>query len=142
LTVTWPSFSSTLTTVATVGAPLLVNFTLSPALSAGWATGLDSVAGLAAGAGEAWLLAFVFAGPFVFVSVATGSQAAMLKHNSSSAKIVLVMILSPPGMKFSFKFRRSAGPSFQAGIRTQLRFEGEWDKLAKRFNFESKKVFP
>jgi hypothetical protein len=83
--------------VASEITPLVVTFTLSPALSCGVADGLATGDGLAAGAGEAWPLAFVFAGLFAFelVSVDPGSQAAMLKDKSNTAKIILVMILAP-----------------------------------------------
>jgi len=93
LTASCPVFSSTLTTVASEIPPLVVTFTLSPALSCGVADGLATGDGLWTGAGGTWPFAGLFA--FELVSVGAGSQAAMLKDKSNTAKNILVIILSP-----------------------------------------------
>jgi hypothetical protein len=111
-TIAFPVFSSTLTTVASLDAPLSVTFTLSPALSgvaaAGLAAGLDAgdavvVAGVAAGlvAAGLWsLLLFAF-------SVAD-SQAVKANARNATAKIFIVMMSSVNTLlcEALFKFRR------------------------------------
>src|SRR5258708_2965413 len=89
LTVTLPDFSSTLTTVASVAAPLMLILTLSPAFNCGLADGLGSGE---TGAGvDAAGLALLFA--FELFSVPTGSQAERVSDRSITAKSFFVMII-------------------------------------------------
>jgi hypothetical protein len=89
LTVILPDFSSTLMTVASVADPLIVIFTLSPALTWGLTDELGS--GETAAGVDAGGFAFVF--PFELLSVPAGSQAAMVSDRSITAKSFFVMIV-------------------------------------------------
>src|SRR5437870_3445840 len=81
--------SSTLTTVASVTAPLMVTFTLSPALISTFAAGLVSGV-VVTGAGVA--AAGVFAGLFEFeLSAGLGSQAESAKDNNAIARIFFIV---------------------------------------------------
>src|SRR5258708_6779669 len=89
LTVTLPDFSSTLTTVASVAAPLIVILTLSPALTCAL---VDALGSGETGAGvDAAGLALLFA--FELLSVPAGSQAAIVSDRINTTKSFFVMIV-------------------------------------------------
>src|SRR5258708_37932478 len=91
LTVTLPDFSSTLTTVASVAAPLIVTLTLSPVLTCDCTDALDSGdAEIGAGVDAAGL-ALLFA--FELFSVLPESQAERVSDRSITAKSFFVMIV-------------------------------------------------
>ncbi len=93
LTVILPSFSSTLTTVASTGDPLTMIFTLSPALICGLSAALGSGEG-ATGAGVDVAGGFALLFEFELFSVVAGSQAASVSDRSITAKSFFVMIVS------------------------------------------------
>src|SRR5258705_13091068 len=93
LTVTLPAFSSTLTTVASVDEPLVVTFTLSPALNcsdaAGLAAGDAGAAGVAGvGVAAAGLLSLV-----LFAFSVLDSHAVKASASNAIAKIFIMIVL-------------------------------------------------
>src|SRR5436853_7669545 len=93
LTITFPAFSSTLTTVASASAPLTDTFTASPALSCADDDGLGSGVGEAgAGVETAWFIAFVLLFAFEF-SGPLDSQAVRAIDRSVTARIFFVMVI-------------------------------------------------
>src|SRR5712691_6974484 len=129
LTVTLPSFSSTLTTVASLDDPLDLTFTLSPALNCG------VVGVLVAGAGDACSLAPVFgvaaakgwsfrlAGA-LFSVVEPESQAARKIAKSTTAKSFVVIVFLHSWWQ----------PLFQRAVSDSSL--GEWRLGAKHFTTE------
>jgi hypothetical protein len=121
LTVALADFSSTLTTVASVAAPLIVTFTLSPALTCGFTDVLASGDGeTGAGVEAAGLLAALL---FVFeLFSGLGSQAASVNDSSTTAKSFFVIVVSIHPLSLSLR-KEGCLPSSL----------GEWRKAAKHF---------
>src|SRR5687768_2952776 len=130
-TVTWPAFSSTVTTVASEVVPLFETFTLSPALTCGLAEAIGSGVWTGTGVGEAVTLAALDALlAFELVSVGVCSHAAALKDKSNAAKTVLFMIC----LLFAILI------SHFGSLRRKPQFAGEWLKTAKHF-MNSERIF-
>src|SRR2546425_4939701 len=92
LTIAFPAFSSTLTTVASASAPLIDTFTASPALSCAAADGLGSGVEAGAGVDTAWFIGFVLLFAFEF-SGPLDSQAVKTSDRSVTARIFFVIVI-------------------------------------------------
>src|SRR5205085_6248093 len=93
LTVTLPAFSSTLTTVASVAEPLMVTFTLSPALICIEATGLVAGDAVAAGVAAAGVAALGLFSLLLLVFSVLDSHAVKASASKAMAKIFIVIVL-------------------------------------------------
>src|SRR5436853_7912277 len=93
LTIAFPDFSSTLTTMASASDPLIDTFTAWPALSCAAADGLGSGVGEAgAGVETDWFIGFVLLFAFEF-SGPLDSQAVKASDRSVTARIFFVMVI-------------------------------------------------
>src|SRR5436309_15866198 len=93
LTIAFPDFSSTLTTMASANDPLIDTFTASPALSCAAADGLGSAVGEAgAGVETVWFIGFALLFAFE-LSGPLDSQAVKASDRSVTARIFFVMVI-------------------------------------------------
>src|SRR2546430_16814351 len=93
LTIAFPDFSSTLTTMPSANDPLIDTFTASPALSCAAADGPGSGVGEAgAGVETVWFIGFVLLFAFE-LSGPLDSQAVKASDRSVTARIFFVMVI-------------------------------------------------